>query len=146
MGRDLCLYAPGARGPVDPRALIGRPLVVVDEDAGSALDRALCADPEADLDDEPAASDTGPRIVAGSAAAVAEMVRAGLGVGLLWAVAAARTDLTGLDLVDVDDPDLVREVAAYWDRALGLTEAGRALHSTVVRAAAPAGAVGVGRP
>lgn len=134
------------RGPIDPRALIGRPLVVVDEDAGSALDRALCADPEADLDDEPAVSDTGPRIVAGSAAAAAEMVRAGLGVGLLWAVAAARTELTGLHLVDLDDPDLVREVAAYWDRALGLTEAGRTLHAAVVEAAAPAGAVGVGRP
>lgn len=133
------------RGPIDPRALIGRALVIVDADAGSALDRALCADPEADLDDEPAVPDTGPRIVAGSAAATVEMVRAGLGVGLLWAVAAARTDLAGLGLVEVGHPDLVREVAVYWDRALGLTEAGRTLHATVVEAGAPPGAVGVGR-
>lgn len=134
------------RGPVDPRALVGRPLVIVDEDAGAALDVAWGADPRTDSHQDVTGPATDPRIVAGSAAAAAEMVRAGLGIGVLWAVAAARTDLSGLHLVDVDDPDLVREVAAYWDRSLGLTEAGRALHATVMAAAPPPGAVEVGRP
>ncbi len=134
------------RGPIDPRDLAGRALVVVDEDAGTAFDRALFADLDVEPDDDRVEPAAGPRIIAGSAAAAAEMVRAGLGVGLLWATAAARTDLTGLHLVDISDSDLVREVAAYWDRALGLTEAGRALHASVVQAEPPKGAVAVGRP
>lgn len=136
------------RGPVEPRTLAGRALVVVDADAGDAIGRAIDADPDADPDADltgSASFPTGPRIVAGSAAAAAEMVRAGLGIGVLWAVAAAGVDLTGMDLVDVKDPDLVREVAVYWDRSLGLTEAGRALHAAVVGAEVPPGAVAIGR-
>jgi DNA-binding transcriptional LysR family regulator len=85
-------------------------------------------------------------VLAGSPQTLAAMVRAGLGVGALNAVAVAQLDTTGLAVLDVADPDLLREVAVYWYDVLLTAQVGKALHRAVLAAPLPAGAVPPGRP
>ena len=77
---------------------------------------------------------------------VAEMVRAGLGVGLLTEIAAwSVTKGGGGDgttvRVALADSGLVRRVGAYWYDVLCTTDVGRALHREVLTAPPPAGAL-----
>lgn len=87
-----------------------------------------------------------PGIVVDTPQTVAAMVRAGVGVGVVNAVAAAGIDAAGLAVLDVDDPDLVREVAAYWYDVLVTTGVGKLLHTAVLEAEVPPGAVAVTGP
>ena len=63
------------------------------------------------------------------------MARVGVGVGIANAVALAHTDTAGLVVLDIDDPDLVREVAAYWYDVLASTAVGASLLRTLRRGA-----------
>jgi len=81
-----------------------------------------------------------PRVTVDTPQTVLAMVRAGVGVGVVNAVALAHSDTDGLAVLDVDDPDAVREVAAYWYDVLVTTGVGKALHRTVLDAPVPKGA------
>jgi hypothetical protein len=62
-------------------------------------------------------------------------------VGVVSSVAVAGLDFTGLAVLDVDEPALGNDVAAYWDEALPQTRLGRRLHHAVTRAPVPEGAL-----
>jgi DNA-binding transcriptional LysR family regulator len=82
---------------------------------------------------------------ADSPATVAALVRSGIGVGLLTAVAAhgvAGGD-DGLVAVPLDDAALARRVGVYWYDALLDTDLGRRLLDGVLTEPAPPGAVPV---
>ena len=81
-----------------------------------------------------------PRVTVDTPQTVLAMVRAGVGVGVVNAVALAHSDIDGLAVLDIDDPDAVREVAAYWYDVLVTTGVGKALHRTVLDAPVPKGA------
>ena len=84
-----------------------------------------------------------PRVTVDTPQTVLAMVRAGVGVGVVNAVALAHSDLDGLAVADIDDPGAVREVAAYWYDVLVTTGVGTALHRTVLDAPVPKGAEAV---
>jgi DNA-binding transcriptional LysR family regulator len=82
---------------------------------------------------------------ADSAPTVAALVRSGVGIGLLTAVAA--TGVTGdgdLVAVPLADPGLVRHVGAYWNDVLLDTDLGGFLLDEVLAEPAPPGAVSIG--
>jgi DNA-binding transcriptional LysR family regulator len=81
-----------------------------------------------------------PRVTVDTPQTVLSMVRAGVGVGVVNAVALAHSDLDGLSVLDIDEPDAIREVAAYWYDVLVTTGVGKALHRTVLDAPVPKGA------
>jgi DNA-binding transcriptional LysR family regulator len=87
-----------------------------------------------------------PRVTVDSPATVLEMVRRGVGLGVLNAVALARADTTGLAVLDIGEPGIVREVAAYWYEVLVTTEVGTLLHRTVLETPIPPGAEPVEPP
>jgi DNA-binding transcriptional LysR family regulator len=68
------------------------------------------------------------------------MARVGVGIGVANAVALEHADTAGLVLLDIDDPDLIREVAVYWYESLTSTRLGASLLETVLSARPPAGA------
>jgi hypothetical protein len=74
------------------------------------------------------------------------MVRGGLGAGVANAVALENTDRSGVVLLDIDDPEMVRDVGVYWYDVLLTTEVGRVLHETVLKSPLPLGAVGLREP
>lgn len=122
--------------PVPPELLVTYPLVVggATGDAEPELLPLLAARGLA----------AAPRATVDSPQTVVAMVREGVGVGVLNAVAAEHADTTGLVTLDIDDPDMVREVAAYWYDVLVTTEVGTALHRTVLEAPVPPGGTPVG--
>lgn len=81
-----------------------------------------------------------PRVLVDTPQALVAMARVGMGVGVANAVALAHADTSGLVVLDIDDPDLVREVAAYWYDVLAGTGIGAALLRTLREAPAPPGA------
>ena len=85
-----------------------------------------------------------PRSCVDTPQTLVALARAGVGVGVANAVALAHTDTTGLVVLDVDDPEMVREVAAYWYEVLVSTDVGKALPAHVLDAPVPAGAVAAG--
>jgi DNA-binding transcriptional LysR family regulator len=87
-----------------------------------------------------------PRACVTHAQTAVAMARAGIGVGVANAVALAHADLEGLVVLDIDDPDMVREVAAYWYDVLVTTGIGTALLEAVLESPLPRGAVAVRRP
>src|SRR4029450_9901695 len=62
------------------------------------------------------------------------------GVGIATAVAREHADAAGLVVLDVDDPDLVREVAVYWYQELADQGIGASLLRALRAAPAPPGA------
>ena len=83
-----------------------------------------------------------PTATADCPATVAALVRAGIGVGILTAVAAHGAHVDGETvLLPLAEPGMVRRVSAYWYDALPGTELGRELLREVLAAPAPAGAV-----
>jgi DNA-binding transcriptional LysR family regulator len=86
-----------------------------------------------------------PRACVDTPQTLVAMARAGVGVGVANAVALEHTDTSGLVVVDLDDPDMVREVAAYWYEVLVTTGVGKALLRTVLEAPVPRGAVAAPR-
>ena len=87
--------------------------------------------------------DTAPRTTVDAPQTLVAMVRSGVGIGIANAVALDNTDTTGVVLLGFDDPEMVREVAAYWYDELLVSEVGRALHQGVLGAPLPRGAVAV---
>jgi len=87
-----------------------------------------------------------PRVTVEAAHTLVAMVRGGLGVGVANAVALENADGSGVVLLDIDDPAMVREVGVYWYDVLLTTEVGRVLHETVLKSPLPQGAVGVPEP
>jgi DNA-binding transcriptional LysR family regulator len=81
-----------------------------------------------------------PRAVVDTPQTLLALVRAGVGIGVLNAVALGPLDLTGLVVLDLDDPSLQREIATYWYDAVTMGGAGMELHRAVVTAPLPAGA------
>ncbi len=81
-----------------------------------------------------------PRATVDTPQTLLELVRAGLGVGVLNAVALGPLDLTGLVVLDIDDPSLEREVATYWYDAIALGGTGMELHRALIAAPRPSGA------
>lgn len=77
-------------------------------------------------------------------AALVALTRAGLGVGVAGAVALEQLDTSGLARLDIDDPELVREVAAYWYDVLADSAIGADLLCALRAAPTPAGAIAPG--
>jgi DNA-binding transcriptional LysR family regulator len=129
-----------AGSPVAPERLVTHALVMAGAtgDAGPELLPLLAA----------RGLGVQPRVTVDTPQTVIAMVRAGVGVGVANAVALAHADLDDLVVLDIDDADAVREVAAYWYDVLVSTGVGTALHRTVLDAPVPKGAEaipGVGR-
>ena len=81
-----------------------------------------------------------PRVTADTPQTLTSLARADVGVAVLNAVALAPLDLTGLAVLDLDDPGPARLVAAYWTDVLLDTDTGRRLHRAVLDAQVPRGA------
>jgi DNA-binding transcriptional LysR family regulator len=127
--------------PVRPTELAGQALVV----AGGSGD----ADPEFLQLLAGRGVVTRPRARVDSPQTALAMVRAGVAVGGLNAVALEHHDTRGLVALELDDGadgagDLVRDVAAYWYDVLVSTPVGKALHGAVLAAPVPAGALAPG--
>jgi DNA-binding transcriptional LysR family regulator len=86
-----------------------------------------------------------PRVTTDTPLTLTTLARAGVGVAVVNAVALAPLDLTGLVVLDLDEPAPSHTVAAYWNDVLLDTDSGRRLHRAVVEAPVPAGAVPVER-
>ena len=122
--------------PVPPARLVQHPLLIggpslrSEQEISSLLTaRGLSAQPRARLDDP---------------ATLVEMVRHGVGVGVERATALETADTAELVVLDISDPDMVSDVAAYWYDALLATQLGRSLHQTLLGAPLPKGAMAVG--
>lgn len=86
-----------------------------------------------------------PRMTVDSVHTLVALVRQGVGVGLANAVSLEAVDTTGLVVLELDDPEMFREVAVYWSDAVLSTEVGRSLHKAVLQAPLPKGAIGMSR-
>ncbi|MCW2721579.1 MAG: transcriptional regulator, LysR family [Pseudonocardia sp.] len=122
--------------PVPPEQLVTYPLVVAGAtgEAEPELLHLLAARGLA----------AAPRVTVDNPSTVVAMVREGVGVGVLNGVAVEHADTTGLATLDIDDPDMVREVAAYWYDVLVTTGVGAALQRTVLQAPVPRGGTRIG--
>jgi len=81
-----------------------------------------------------------PRVLVDTPQSLVAMARIGVGVGVANAVALTHADTGGLVTLDIDDTDLVREVAAYWYDVLTGTGVGAALLRILNEAPVPPGA------
>jgi DNA-binding transcriptional LysR family regulator len=81
-----------------------------------------------------------PRATVETPQTLVALVRAGVGVGVMNAVALGPLDRSGLVVLDIDDPSLEREVATYWYDAITLGGSGMELHRAVLTASLPPGA------
>ena len=84
------------------------------------------------------------RVGVDAPATLVEMVRRRVGVGVQNAVAIEQSDTSGLAVLDIADPRMSIEVAAYWTDVLLATEIGRTLHRVLLDAPLPPGAVPAG--
>jgi DNA-binding transcriptional LysR family regulator len=87
----------------------------------------------------------GTRMVVDTPQTLVAMVRAGNGVGIANAVAIENADTAGIVVLDLDDPRMIRDVAAFWPEVLLMTDVGGALQQAVLRAPLPKGAIAAGR-
>jgi DNA-binding transcriptional LysR family regulator len=85
-----------------------------------------------------------PRVTADTPQTLISLARSGVGVAVVNAVALAPLDLSGLTVLELDDPEPFRTVAAYWNDVLLDTDAGRRLHRAVLEAPVPEGAEQLG--
>ena len=134
--RTAVPISPRSRSVISTQQLAGFPLVVSGMSAN--------AEPEIVSMLADRGLDTAPRTTVDAPQTLVAMVRSGVGIGIANAVALDNTDTTGVVLLGFDDPEMVREVAAYWYDELLVSEVGRALHQGVLDAALPRGAVAVG--
>jgi DNA-binding transcriptional LysR family regulator len=81
-----------------------------------------------------------PRVTADTPQTLVSLALAGVGAAVVNAVALAPLDLSGLAVLELDDPQPRRTVAAYWNDVLLDTETGRRLFRAVVDAPVPTGA------
>ena len=81
------------------------------------------------------------RVGVDAPATLVDMVRGGVGVGVQNAVAIEQSDISGLSVLDLNDPRMYLEVAAYWSDMWLATEIGRTLHGVLMEAPPPPDAV-----
>jgi DNA-binding transcriptional LysR family regulator len=123
-------------GPVGLAELVREPLVVPGASAGGVPEILELLARRGAVATATATAD--------SPATVAALVRSGIGVGLLTAVAAQGVTGGGdLVMVPLDDAGLVRRVGAYWYDVLLDTGLGRRLLDEVLAEPAPSGAAPV---
>jgi hypothetical protein len=67
------------------------------------------------------------------------LVRAGVGVGVVNAVALGPFELTGLSVLDVGDPTVRRDVVGYWYDAITTSGVGMELQRAILAASPPPG-------
>ena len=121
--------------PLAPERLADQPLVI----SGMSMD----AVPEIVTMLAARGLATAPRTTVDAPQTLVSMVRKGVGIGIVNAVALEGTDTSGLAVLDFDDPDMIREVAAYWYDELLTSHVGLSLHRRLFQAPLPAGAVPV---
>jgi DNA-binding transcriptional LysR family regulator len=81
-----------------------------------------------------------PRVTADTPQTLISLALAGVGAAVVNAVALAPLDLSGLAVLELDDPEPHRTVAAYWNDVLLDTETGRRLYRAVIDEPVPTGA------
>jgi DNA-binding transcriptional LysR family regulator len=133
---DEVAAAPTVRAVISPAQLVGYPLVVSGMSAN--------AEPEVVSMLADRGLDAAPRTTVDAPQTLVAMVRTGVGIGIANAVALDNTDTAGVVLLGFDDPEMIREVAAYWYDELLVSEVGRAMHQGLLDAALPRGAVAIG--
>ena len=119
--------------PAEQKRLLSYPLVVPGASAG--------AEPEITGLLTARGLEIRPEVSVDTVQTMVAMVRAGIGVGVVNAVALGPIDTTGVVTVDLEGADLNREVAVYWYDELLTTDVGRALHRSVLEAPLPTGAL-----
>lgn len=120
-------------GPISAGQLARYPLVLTDS---PSIDRSEVTVRLAEL-----GLVVAPRALVGTVQTVAAMVLAGIGIGVVNAVALESVDTAGLTTLEIEDRTMVREVAVYWPDVLARTEVGLALLAAVVGAPLPRGAL-----
>src|SRR6478752_5466181 len=89
--------------------------------------------------------ETVPRTTVDTPQTLVTMVRAGVGIGVANAVGLENTDTTGLVVMDIDDPEMFREVAVYWYDELLSYDVGQSLLRSVIQAQPPPGGSRIGQ-
>ena len=132
VGHELDL----AGGAVSLDALTARPLIVCGTQAETSLDGHAT-----EVLDQLVARGRAvqPRAAVDAPQTLIALVRAGVGVGVINAVALGPIDLTGLSVLAVDDPTVRRDVAAYWYDALTTGGVGMELQRALLAAPPPPG-------
>jgi DNA-binding transcriptional LysR family regulator len=132
----VCHELERAGKPVTVDALVAGPLVVCGTQAETGP-----GDPAADVLAQLVARGRAvqPRAAVDTPQTLLALVRSGLGVGVINAVALGPLDLSGLAVLDLDDATLQREVAAYWYDVLVSGGVGMELHRALVAAPPPPG-------
>jgi DNA-binding transcriptional LysR family regulator len=128
-----------AGGPVSLDDLAGRPLIV-----GGTEAEASAASPDghaAEVLDQLAARGRAvhPRAIVDTPQTMIALVRAGVGVGVVNAVALAPLELTGLTVLDIDDPTVRRDVVGYWYDTFTTGGVGMELQRAILAASPPPG-------
>ncbi len=87
-----------------------------------------------------------PRLTVDQPDTLVASVRAGLGIGVINSVASTTTDIAGLAIVHLEDPDTTSpdvgfDVIAEWSDVLLGNQVGRDLRAAVMAAPTPAGAI-----
>jgi DNA-binding transcriptional LysR family regulator len=122
--------------PVAPAELAGEPLIVTASGAA--------AEPESLRMLAGRGAHARPAAVVQSPQTLVALAGAGAGTGILNAVAVETCDRDRVAVLDIDDPALAWEVAAYLPDALAAGDVGRTLDAAVRAAAVPPGAERVG--
>ena len=125
----------GVGAPLD-HPLVGRTSVTIDELA----DQPFVTAREGHwlrrlLDRLFAARDLTPKIVCESDehSAIADLISAGLGIGLVPALARRSTTRAPIAWIDVDDPDCSRAVTLYWGTDSHLSTAAQLMRTTITK-------------
>ena len=125
-----------AGAPVSLDALVARPLIVGGVDAETSASGHPAEVPGQLMAHGRVVQ---PRAVVDTPQTMIALVRAGVGVGVVNAVALGPLDLSGLAVLDIDEPTVRRDVAGYWYDALA-GGVGMELQRAVVDAPLPPGA------
>jgi DNA-binding transcriptional LysR family regulator len=134
---ELARHAAGTGSVIAPDQLARFPLV-----AGGTT---TSAEPEISAMLAARGLEVGTRTLVDTPQTLVAMVRAGVGVGVSNAVAIENTDTAGVVALNLDDPEMARDVAVYWHDVLLMSDVGRTLQQTVLQAPLPKGAMAAGR-
>jgi len=134
---ELARHAAGTGSVISPALLARFALVAGVETAG--------AEPEIVQLLAAQGLEVATRTVVETPQTLVAMVRAGVGVGVANAVAIENVDTAGIIALNLDDPEMIRDVAVYWHDVLLMSEVGHTLQQTVLQAPLPKGAIAAGR-
>jgi DNA-binding transcriptional LysR family regulator len=125
-----------AGAPVSLDALVARPLIV----GGTDAETSPAGHPTEVLGQLMAhGRAVQPRAVVDTPQTLIALVRAGVGVGVVNAVALGPLDLSGLAVLDIDEATVRRDVVGYWYDALTTGGVGMELQRAVIAAPLPPG-------